>query len=278
MRKPFIAAISFILLFSFVLYLSGYYRLLTFKSRTKDIEWKGYITSPLSEYKYPTQGLTIAGNNILLVVIIDKRISRVYELNKGTCRVHAYFDMPAEASHTGGLAWDGSNIWAVDNVSNKAYYIDYDSSFNLNKAQILFSFDTSLNNTSACEYIDYNNMSILAISDFTDKRETIFVDINKVKEFGMTENCIINSYHNEGFSQGLAVIDNVLFESENKIYKGIINAYRLDALINEGNSKEAFLYQILSPGRGPQDLCTDDNSLWITDSIDHKLYNAIIKN
>ena len=39
-----------------------------------------------------------------------------------------YFDMPTAAVHTSGLAWDGEHLWAVDYISNCAYWIDLEAS------------------------------------------------------------------------------------------------------------------------------------------------------
>ena len=78
-------------------------------------------------------------------------------------RLEAQFDMPDDAVHTSGLAWDGSTLWAGDYISNRAYSIDLDASLKDGRAKVNGSFETTLKGTSAACLVPLGDVTCLAV-------------------------------------------------------------------------------------------------------------------
>jgi len=236
--------------------------------------WEDRGPTPLGEKGYTPQGMTWVDGRIIFANSWKNKRSRVYEYHPESMATTRHFDMPSEAVHTSGLAWDGQYLWAVDFVSNRAYCIDLGPSLEGGEAVVVGSFLTTLKGTSACCIVRWKNDEYLAISDFMRTRQTIFVEHRKALEAGSADGLITYSYRNEGFSQGLEYAEGFLYESENKLGMDVINKISLDKLAESGNSRKATILQFTAPSRGIEDLAWDGQSIWTSDESVFRFYKG----
>jgi glutamine cyclotransferase len=216
----------------------------------------------------------VSGKIIFANTWKDSR-SRVYEIDPGTMEVTRSFDMPTGAVHTSGLAWDGQYLWAVDYRSHRAYCIDLEPSLNKGVVELLGSFETGLKGTSACCIIPWQGEEYLAISDFMNSKETIFVLRHAALEAGHAEGFVHFRYRNEGFSQGLEYVDGYLYESENKLGRDVVNKLDLKLLLEYRRSRKATVTQYSAPGRGVEDLAWSGNALWTSDEVVFRFFKGV---
>lgn len=180
------------------------------------ILWQDLGPTPFAEKKYAPQGMTWANGFIIFADTWHNKKSRVYKIDPTTMSILDYFDMPTEARHTSGLAWNGQYLWAVDYISNRCYKIDSEASFKSKSPKVIGNFDTTLKGTSACCVLQFKGETLLAISDFRRTRRTYFVRHENALRDQSAKNHIVFSYANENFSQGLVYDGTFLYEAENK--------------------------------------------------------------
>jgi glutamine cyclotransferase len=233
--------------------------------RRRAWEWLDRGPTPLGELGFTPQGLTWVNGRLIFANTWKDEKSRVYELDPETMRMGRTFDMPPEAVHTSGLAWDGQFLWAVDYRSNQAYQLDLERSFAEEKARVVGQFATSLRGTSACCFVPWNGRTCLAISDFMRTRRTILVRVEEALRKGTAAGCIEFSYRNEGLSQGLEYIDDCLYEAENKWGVDVVNQLSLDKLRETRSAFRSTIRQFAAPARGVEDLAWDGRTLWTSD-------------
>ena len=241
------------------------------------LDWKDKGPTPLGNKGYTPQGITWVDNKIIFANTWKNKRSRVYEIDPQTMTILRHFDMPPEAVHTSGLAWDGQYLWGVDHISNLAYCIDLELSLSKQEVHVIGSFDTTLKGTSACCIVEWKDNRYLAISDFMKTRRTIFVRIPQALKAGTAKSAIDFEYINEGFSQGLEFVNGFLLESENKIGKDIVNKIDMDKLNKFHNSRKAAIQQYDAPGSGVEDLAWDGSSLWTSDEYLFRFFKASLE-
>ena len=227
--------------------------------------WHDKGPTPLGEKGYTPQGLTWVRGKLIFANTWKNTRSRVYEIEPADMTIPRWFDMPAGAVHTSGLAWDGERLWAVDYKSNLAYCIDLEGSLASGKVCVLGQFETTLRGTSACCMVPWNGAPRLAISDYMRSRRTIFVVPDAAMRAGTARGNIEFEYINEGFSQGLEYVDGYLFETENKLGVDVVNQMSLDALRQTGNARRSTVRQYPAPSKGVEDLAWDGRSFWTSD-------------
>jgi glutamine cyclotransferase len=237
-----------------------------------DIAWEDRGPTPLGENRYTPQGLTWAEGRLIFANCWRDKRSRVYEFDPATMQCLRSFDMPPEAVHTSGLAWDGARLWAVDHISNYGYCIDLEGSLASGQAHVVGRFDTTLRGTSACCLLPWEDRQVLAISDFRNSRRTILVRPDEALAAGTAKNAVAFSYRNEGFSQGLEFIEGFLFEAENKRGCDAINQIDLVRLRETGASRAATVWQYAAPNGGVEDLAWDGRRLWTSDEVQFRFY------
>lgn len=250
------------------------------KSHDETIVWLDRGPVPLAEMRYTPQGLTWVEGKLILANSWRDRRSRVYEIDPQSMELLRHFDMPAEAVHTSGLAWDGKRLWGVDYKSNRGYCLDLEASFRAQQAVVIGSFQTTLRGTSACCLLPWEGRTYLAISDFMRSTRTIFVRHDDALAAGTAAGAIDFWYRNEGFSQGLEFIDGFLYESENKRGRNaargrspdIVNKLDLAMLAEHRNAHLATVHQFTAPGHGVEDLAWDGEHLWTTDEISFRFF------
>lgn len=227
--------------------------------------WEDLGPTPLGEKGYTPQGMTWLGGRIIFANTWKNTRSRVYEYEPPDMQAKRTFDMPNGAVHTSGLAWDGTHLWAVDFISNRAYCIDLEPSLAVGEVQLVGEFDTTLKGTSACCIVPLNDRRYLAISDFMHTRTTIFVRWEDALKSGSAAEAIDFTYRNEGFSQGLEFAEGFLWESENKQGVDIINKIDLNVLAETREARAATVAQYPAPSRGVEDLAWDGRYMWTSD-------------
>ncbi len=276
-----IAALILVGLIATVLWLgkAGLLELLRKKNRsqTGSVVWQDKGPTPLGEKGYTPQGMTWVDGNIIFANTWKDQRSRVYEIDPENMQTERYFDMPEGATHTSGMAWDGEFLWAVDYKSNKAYCIDLESSLKNQRAHVVGSFESTLRGTSACCIVPWDGRDYLAISDFMNSRQTIFVRHHEAMKTGTAEGLVDFSYRNENFSQGLVFAEGYLYESENKVGQNIINRIDLDQLRASRNSSKATTRQFRTAGRGVEDLAWSGDALWTSDEYSFRFHRGVLR-
>lgn len=241
------------------------------------IIWEDKGPTPLAEKKFPPQGLTWVDGMLIFANSWKNERSRVYEIDPATMQVLRYFDMPKEAVHTSGLAWDGDYLWAVDYISHKAYCIELEPSLSQSTIKLKGSFATNLKGTSACCIVPYKDKNLLAISDFKNTKKTYLVRMYAAMEAGTMEDAVELAYQNEGLSQGLEFFNGHLYESENKFGRNIINKMDLKLLEKTRDAKKSTVKQYKAPSWGVEDLAWDGHYLWTSDETKYRFYKGSFK-
>ena len=237
-------------------------------------DWTRRVETPLGEKKYTPQGLAWAEGQLIFANTWKNTKSRVYQYDPQTMDVLRTFDMPPEAVHTSGLAWDGVHLWAVDYKSNRCYCIDCEASLAAGQVQVVGSFDTTLRGTSACCLVPWGQESRLLISDFMRTKRTYFVDHRRALERGTARGAIDFSYRNGGFSQGLEYFHGFLWESENRKGIDVVNQIDMTRLLETADFRQATILQYNAPHAGVEDLAWDGRRLWTSDEVDFHFYHV----
>lgn len=238
--------------------------------------WEDKGPTPLGERGYTPQGLTWAEGRLVFANSWKNTRSRVYQFNPQSMQVLGGFDMPAEAVHTSGLAWDGRRLWAVDYISNRGYCLDLAASLAAGRACLAGQFETGMRGTSACCMVPWNGCACLAISDYMRTRRTVFVRPDDAVASGTILPHVVFSYRNEGFSQGLECFGGFLYEAENKAGTDVVNKICLERLARTADSRRATVMQYPAPARGVEDLAWDGQSLWTSDETLFRFYRGIL--
>jgi glutamine cyclotransferase len=242
----------------------------------RSLAWTDLGPTPLGEKGYTPQGLTWVDGKLVFANSWKNTKARVYEIDPARMAPSRSFDMPEEAVHTSGLAWDGTHLWAVDYISNRAYRIELEASFESGNARVVGSFHTGLRGTSACCFVPWEGRTLFAISDFMRTRTTILVDAEKALAAGDAEGAVVFRYGNGGFSQGLEYARGHLWESENRLGLDVVNEIDLEKLRESGSSAAATIAQYPAPSRGVEDLAWDGKSLFTSDESDFRFYRATL--
>lgn len=258
------------------LYRTGAYNLVLRQPRSKRrlLAWEDLGPTPLGENHYTPQGMTVADGEIIFANSWKNTRSRVYCYQPPKMEPVAQFDMPAEAVHTSGLAWDGEHLWAVDYISNFCYQIDLAESLRTGQARMLGKFPTGLKGTSACALLRYEGQEVLAISDFMRTRKTYVVRHRQAVADGSMAGAVVFAYANEGFSQGLVWDGQHLYESENKRGVNVVNQMDVDRLARTRSARASTVVQYDAPDRGVEDLAWDGQYLYTSDEVAFRFYRT----
>jgi glutamine cyclotransferase len=218
--------------------------------------------------------MTFARGQIIFANTWKNTRSRVYRMKPPRMDILATFDMPPEAVHTSGLAFDGENLWAVDYISNRCYKLDLEASFAKGQAQVLGSFATDIGGASACCFLQYEGRKCLAISDFMRTSRTYVIRHEDALRAGRMRGSVIFSYKNEGFSQGLESDGQYLYESENKRGVDLVNRMDVAALARTGSARKATVRQFLAASAGVEDLAWDGEYFYTSDETTFRFYRC----
>jgi len=238
------------------------------------VTWEDMGPTPGADDGCTPQGIAWVNGRLMFASSCRDTLSRIYEIDPTNIVVLRAFDMPAEAVHTSGLSWDGSTLWAVDYISNKAYRIDLEPSLASGRAVVSGSFDTGLGGTSACAMVEWEGKSLLAISDFMRTGRTYLVRPEEALAAGNGLAAVEFSYENEGFSQGLEFAEGSLFETENKFRSAVVNRLDLARLKETGSARASIVKQYPAPDRGVEDLVLGDGYMWTSDEHVFRIFRG----
>lgn len=174
------------------------------------------VGSPLVSEKFIPQGLTSVGEELFLAVdLAPDRPSQVWRINPADLSRTGWFDMPPDAKHTSGLAYDSVTdiLWASDFKSNMVYAIDYHNSYETHSADIIGKFSINEDSLSACCFAPYGDTSRLLVSTWGVNQYTYIVDEKTSLATGQPR--ILGRYRNAGSSQGLDFDGKYVWESGN---------------------------------------------------------------
>lgn len=260
--------------------------LLATPSQGTGSDWREVAPVPRAEQRYRPQGLVFADGKLWLTDHHRNRHSFLYRLDPdtGACQVQAR--MPDRARHPGGLAWDGTHLWAMDYVSATLFRIDPEATAATGRAQVLEAYDTGLPAASALTIAAIDGREHMVLSDYlwrlyvlppvpdgTGRTYVVPVDrIPSLAERSIPELAVL-SYDNGGFPQGLTWLDGRLLEAVNNAGLDRIEVLDVADAVRSGDPGRIGRGPTLAgPGWMIEDLATDGERLWTTDEGTYRLY------
>lgn len=247
-------------------------------------DWTKISASPEGGNKYPPQGMAAVEDELFITNHYNGEKSVLYRVDPEDGRIKASVNMPTEAKHTSGLAWDNEYLWAVDHECNKLYKIDVAATFEENDIEIVEEMDTGLRASSGLTLMEIDGKDYAAVSDFLWTIETdpplplgssktyiaptedlwdgdSFKDVSKV------------SYANGGYSQGLTWDGKYLYESLNNVGTNRVELLDVSEAVKNSDSDAV---ECVGSFEGPsyfiEDIDTDGESMWTTDEVTYNLY------
>lgn len=190
------------------------------------------VGTPEIPPEFVPQGLSAMGEELLFSAYRKAPpVSRVWKIDPEDLSLRDWFDMPPEATHTSGLAYDSTRgvLWAADYDSDKIYAIDADSSFAIRSAVTIGEFPMGVENVSACCFVTFHDTVRLVVSTWESPGRTYVLDEQASLDKG--EAVVLGSYRNAGYSQGLAFDGQHLWESSN----WTLAQYNLEEAVQEGS-------------------------------------------
>jgi glutamine cyclotransferase len=237
--------------------------------------WEQLTEVPEAENHYPPQGLTRVDDKLVFTNHWKDTKSAMYLMDLETMEVLDETEMPPEAVHTSGLAWDGESLWAVDYKSNRLYVIDLAASFEGDEVVVRESYPTGLGGTSAMTLVDVDGVDYMAISDFMRTGLTYLVpkaDAPKLADHPIAD-LAVATYKNRGFSQGLTWDGTFLYETSNSLGRDCVHVYRVDeAIRSNGAEKVDYVGRIKGPVSFLEDLATDGERMWTSSERAYHFY------
>lgn len=240
--------------------------------------WVELGQTPNAANKFVPQGLTYIDGYLYLAESHDNKIGMVYQIDPSDgAKITGQFQLPDDAVHTSGLAWDGKYLWAVDYASLKLYQINLKVSLGAGKANVINSYETGLTGPSAITSFVWKNTPYLALSDFRNSNHTYIIPHEKIKTDAAITEVALFSFKNKIFSQGLTSDDQYLYEATNKIGEDIIYKLDLCKLFEAHNFDEALVETIQAPAGMVEDLAIGARKIWTSDESTYRIYSAPIE-
>ncbi len=238
-------------------------------------DWVELGSPPGGPQRYPPQGFTLAGGQLVFSEHWNDTRSVLYLVDPQGMEVLSQASMPAQAVHTSGLAWDGETLWAVDHASCQLFDLDLRATFTKGDAQVRRAWPTGLGGPSALTMLQVDGVVYLAISDFMHSSRTYLVPRDRIPELGVLTVPEIArvSYANGTFSQGLAWDGQHLLEAVNNTGVDRIEVYDVERAVRQGDAGLVRrLGSFSAPGTAVEDLATDGQQLWTSDEHSYRWY------
>lgn len=237
--------------------------------------WEDLGAVPGALRRYRPQGMTLVGDDLVFSHHRHDTGSQLFRLRRDTLEVMASAEMPPEATHTGGLAWDGARLWAADYNANRLYELDLERTFLSGTAEVIASYSTGLSGTSALAWVTLDGAQYLAVSDYSVWRSsrTYLLRKARVSELGsrpLSELADV-SYDNRGWSQGLAWDGTFLYEAVNGVARDHVWVIDVRPALRSA-APVRHLGKLDAPGSGVEDLATDGSSLWTSDERSFRFF------
>ncbi len=245
----------------------------------RGLEWVEVGSVPGSFREHRPQGMALAGRFIVFTKHRHDTGSGLFRFDRDTFEPRGEAQMPAEATHTGGLAYDGVDLWAVDYNSNRIYRIDLERTFQSGVAAVVESYPTGLRGTSALAFLVIDGVELLAISDFgvPGVARTYLVQITRLSELEhrpIREVAEV-SYDNGAFSQGLAWDGACLYEGVNAFGRDEVRVLDVRAaVLARDASRIVEVGRFPAPATAIEDLEIDGDTIWTSDEGSFRFYRA----
>lgn len=242
-----------------------------------DSGWADLGKVPGAALRHRPQGMTAVGADLVCSNHRHDKGSRLFRYRRDSMELLAEAEMPPEATHTGGLAWDGTHLWATDYNANRIYELDLERTFERGVAVVLSSHPTGLRGTSAITAVTVDGLQYLAVSDFSPLRptRTFLVRRDRVGELDSKpiHEVARVAYDNRGWSQGLAWDGAFLYEAVNGVARDHIWVIDIAAALRIGSERLVrHVAKLPAPGTGVEDLVADGDSIWISDERSFRVY------
>ena len=222
----------------------------------EDLDWKAeWLLEPAANEGFSAQGLTWYEGKLLISGHFENLRSVVYEIDPADGTILRSFDMPAEATHTSGIWWDGEFLWACDYNADKVFKLNLEESLETETASVVGSFESTLQGTSAVCIAEYEGERVLVLSDFAATASTYLIDFEGAIEDGTAEGHILGSYANGGASQGLLYVEDFLYECDNQVNQ--LLKLDLEEAVTAGNYLDAVLESYTIPSASTQGVAWD---------------------
>ena len=244
-------------------------------SRRGTLAWEDLGPTPLGEKRYTPQGMTWVDGRIVFANTWKDTKSRVYRYAPPAMAADGTFDMPDEAVHTSGLAWDGRTALGR-RLQLEPLLRASTSSGRSRRARPSCSaaFRPGSRARARARFLEHGGERLLAISDFLRTSRTYAVRHELAMAEGGLANAVVFSYRNEAFSQGLFWDGKWLLEAENKMGVDVINQLDVARLVATGSARASTVRQLAAPGRGVEDLAWDGTWLYTSDEFSFRFYRA----
>ncbi len=237
--------------------------------------WTDLGEVPGGAERYPPQGMTLMGDQLVFTNHWNDTKSGVYLVDPDSMTVLEEREMPPEAVHTSGLGWDGETLWAVDYKSLLIYAIDPVASFEGDQVVVTSTWPTGLGGSSALTCFELDGVWWLAVSDFMNSARTYVFPrdaIDGLHQQPLDELATI-SFPNGTFSQGLTWDGRYLLETVGNRGVDRIEVYDIvEALRQEDSSLVHNLGNFAAPEQAGEDLATDGDRLWTSDEHSYRWY------
>ena len=237
-----------------------------------DSSWAVVCRTPLG---FVPQGLDSVEGRLILTACNTTSGSAVFQLDDSGSAFHKLFDLPADATHTSGIAFPASRsdrLFVVDYESDFVYLLDFEASKKAHEACVLAKIESGLRGTSACCVVDIDNVGPrLVVTDFMNSGRNICF------AFDLAKNTIRRdpqfSYQNYGFSQGITVHQGYVYETGNRLL-GIayVVRYRLADALDRDRIRPLQTWK--GPGRRIEDIAVLNGYAYVTDEESKRLYRS----
>lgn len=196
------------------------------------------VGEPAIPSAYIPQGLTTVGDKLLLSAYRKNPLdSRVWMIDPRTLEILEWFDMPGEATHTSGLAYDSTrgSVWAVDYDSGEIYEIALEKSFLNHHAMVKGKFPLGEEGASACCLVTVNDTVRLLVSIFKASDARTYV-LDGPASIEREKAVVLSSYLNVGSSQGLAFDGTHMWEAGTTLAE-----FDLSAALEQGDYRKGIV-------------------------------------
>jgi hypothetical protein len=216
------------------------------------------VGTPEIPPEFIPQGLATMGDELLFSAYRKTPpVSRIWRIDPENLSLLDWFDMPPEATHTSGLAYDSTRgiLWASDYDSGEIYAIGLENSFIQDTAVLIGKFKMHEDNVSACCLASFHDTMRLVVSTWESSGRTYVLD--EQASLDREEAVVLGSYKNIGYSQGLAFDGQYLWEAGL-----VLTKLNLEQAVEKADYKEGLVAYCSQPPL-PEDIAFLHDTLWM---------------
>ncbi len=233
------------------------------------VQWEKVCDTPIG---YTPQGLAVRNGILYLSAHRNDRESTLFQYEQSGRKFKRLFAFPADATHTSGIAFStsGKTLVGVDYNSDKIYILDFVASRKANAAIVQSEIESGFSGTSACCFVQRNSREYLVVTDFGHSTW------NQLFRFNIDQQLLEKveglSYRNNGFSQGITIQGDDVYETGNGLFGSYIICHSLDRTLERGRISPRTRWR--GPGRMIEDIVIIDGLAFIADEHENAIYSA----